>query len=104
MNHSDSNSEDEHNTENEKSYMDMYRIVLKFAPQIIKDIKDTEIQDKLENLLVDPYQYFIDYQQKVEKGQQDEIENKSKNEIKNELEEKIESKDQIKKFSETVAQ
>ena len=64
MNPSESNSDAD---SQEKAYRDMYKVVLKFAPNILKQIESKEVVDKFENLLVDPYQYFEDHQSDIDK-------------------------------------
>jgi hypothetical protein len=43
--------------------------VLKCAPSILKDIENKEVVEKMETLLVDPYQYYVDNQEALEQNE-----------------------------------
>jgi hypothetical protein len=43
--------------------------VLKCAPSILKDVENKLVAEKMETLLVDPYQYYVDNQEALEQNE-----------------------------------
>ena len=92
MNHSETDSQEQSGEKN--SYKDLYRIVLKCAPSILKDVENKEVVEKMETLLVDPYQYYVDNQEALEQNEDE----------KSPLEEKLKDKNKMQEFQNTIEQ